>query len=104
MPPGFPKGQVTYTTAKVIVARAFPPHGATWRHASKPFDPEQSGHATPVAGLAGNAPELVAAIEAAVADGMDVINLSLGEPEIEPARDVVALALDAAAAAGGVSG
>jgi hypothetical protein len=48
----------------------------------------------------GNAPELVAAIEAAVADGMDVINLSIGEPEIEPTRDVVALALDAAAAAG----
>ena len=29
---------------------------------------------------------------------MDVINLSIGEPEIEPSRDVVALALDAAAA------
>jgi subtilisin family serine protease len=48
----------------------------------------------------GNAPELVAAIEAAVRDGMDVLNLSIGEPEIEPRRDVVALALDAAAAAG----
>ena len=48
----------------------------------------------------GNSPELVAAIEAAVRDGMDVINLSLGEPEIEPSRDVVALALDAAARAG----
>ncbi len=48
----------------------------------------------------GNAPELVAAIEAAVADGMDVINISVGEPEIEPSRDVVALALDGAAAAG----
>jgi hypothetical protein len=31
---------------------------------------------------------------------MDVINLSIGEPEIEPTRDIVALALDAAAAAG----
>ena len=51
-------------------------------------------------GLDGNAPEIVAAIEAAVADGMDVINLSLGEPEIEPSRDIVALALDAAADAG----
>jgi subtilisin family serine protease len=48
----------------------------------------------------GNSPELVAAIEAAVRDGMDVLNLSIGEPEIEPSRDVVALALDAAAAAG----
>lgn len=139
MPAGFPKGQAAYTTAKVIVARAFPPPGATWKYASVPFDPEDSGHATHVAGIAagnastladgarisgiaprayignykaltipteaglglnGNAPEIVAAIEAAVADGMDVINLSLGEPEIEPSRDLVALALDAAAAAG----
>jgi subtilisin family serine protease len=48
----------------------------------------------------GNAPEIIAAIEAAVRDGMDVINLSIGEPEIEPRRDLVARALDAAAAAG----
>jgi subtilisin family serine protease len=47
-----------------------------------------------------NSPAIVAAIEAAVADGMDVINFSGGEPEIEPSRDIVALALDAAAAAG----
>lgn len=139
MPEGFPKGQAGYTTAKVIVARAFPPPGATWKYAGLPFDPEDSGHATHVAGIAagnananangmrisgiaprayignykaltvptrsglglnGNAPEIVAAIEAAVDDGMDVINLSLGEPEIEPSRDIVALALDAAAAAG----
>jgi hypothetical protein len=51
-------------------------------------------------GLNGNSPVLVAAIEAAVADGMDVINLSLGEIEIEPSHDLVARALDAAAAAG----
>ena len=51
-------------------------------------------------GLNGNSPELVAAIEQAVKDGMDVINLSLQEAEIEPSRDVVALALDAAARAG----
>ena len=52
-------------------------------------------------GLDGNAPELVAAVEAAVTDGMDVVNLSLGQPaEIEPTRDILALALDAAAAAG----
>ncbi|MEP6893725.1 MAG: S8 family serine peptidase, partial [Gaiellaceae bacterium] len=48
----------------------------------------------------GNAPEVVAAIEAAVADGMDVINLSIGEAETEPSRDPIALALDGAAAAG----
>ncbi|MGH3065389.1 MAG: S8 family serine peptidase, partial [Gaiellaceae bacterium] len=47
-----------------------------------------------------NSPAIVAAIEAAVADGMDIINFSGGEPEIEPTRDIVALALDAAAAAG----
>jgi subtilisin family serine protease len=51
-------------------------------------------------GLNGNSPEIVAAIEAAVADGMDVINLSLGEPQIDPERDAVAQALDNAAAAG----
>ena len=50
-----------------------------------------------------NSPAIVAAIEAAVADGMDVINFSGGEPEIEPSRDIVARALDAAAAAGAVS-
>ena len=47
-----------------------------------------------------NSPAIVAAIESAVADGMNVINFSGGEPEIEPSRDIVALALDAAAAAG----
>jgi subtilisin family serine protease len=51
-------------------------------------------------GLNGNAPELAAAVEAAVRDGMDVINLSLGEPEIDPSRDVLAKALNAAADAG----
>jgi subtilisin family serine protease len=139
MPAGYPKGQTAYTTAKVIVARAFPPARPTWRHAAKPFDPELSSHGTHVAGIAagnantlaegarisgvapraylgnykaltiptdadvgldGNSPELVAAIEAAVADGMDVINMSLGEPEIEPSRDIVVKALEAAARAG----
>ena len=54
-------------------------------------------------GLNGNAPELAAAVEAAVRDGMDVINLSLGEPEIEPTRDLVVRALNAAADAGVIS-
>ncbi len=139
MPAGYPKGQTAYTTAKVIVARAFPPARPTWRNASRPFDPELSSHGTHVAGIAagnantlaegvrisgvapraylgnykaltiptdadvgldGNSPELVAAIEAAVSDGMDVINMSLGEPEIEPSRDIVVQALAAAARAG----
>ena len=139
MPAGFPRGQLRYTNAKVIVARAFAPPGARSQSARLAFDPSESDHGTHVAGIAagntrtpatggrvvsgvaprayignykalvrtdsglspnGNSPELVAAIEAAVRDGMDVINLSLGEPEIEPSRDIVALALDAAAAAG----
>ncbi len=124
MPPGFPKGNRAFTTAKVIVARSFPPPGATGRYAKLPFDPIQSDHATHVAGISagdygtkatgpsgpvkvtgvaphaylgnyrvltiptegfgldGNSPEIVAGIEAAVKDGMNVINLSLGEPEI----------------------
>jgi len=55
---------------------------------------------TPDFGLDGNAPEITAAIEAAVRDGMDVLNLSIGEPEIAPARDIVVRALNGAAAAG----
>jgi subtilisin family serine protease len=51
-------------------------------------------------GLNGNSPEIVAAIEAAVSDGMNVINLSIGEPEISPRNDIVAKAVDAASAAG----
>jgi subtilisin family serine protease len=144
MPPGFPKGDPAYTTAKVIVARAFAPPTPQWKDAAKPFDPEFSEHATHVAGIAagnngvvvnssdrgrvqisgvapkaylgnykvltiptvsgvgldGNAAEIAAGVEAAVKDGMDVINLSLGEPEIEQSRDVLVQAIDAAADAG----
>ncbi|HSC90419.1 MAG TPA: S8 family serine peptidase [Gaiellaceae bacterium] len=140
-PAGFPKGQRAFTTPKVIVARAFAPRSPAWRNATKPFDAEESGHATHVAGIAagvrgvfpaaarttisgvapgawlgnykvltvptasgvgldGNSPEIAAGIEAAVRDGMDVINLSIGEPETEPSRDIVTQALDAAADAG----
>jgi subtilisin family serine protease len=143
MPPGFPKGQSSYTTAKVIVARSFPPVSPTPRYGNLPFDPEQSEHGTHVAGIAagndgtqanigggrvtlsgvapraylgnyrvltvptvsnvglnGNSPEIAAGIEAAVKDGMDVINLSLGEPEIAPGRDLVVRAIEGAAGAG----
>jgi subtilisin family serine protease len=51
-------------------------------------------------GLDGNSPEIAAAIEQAVRDGMDVINLSLGEPEIAPSRDIVVRAINGAADAG----
>jgi subtilisin family serine protease len=138
MPRGFPKGRKAYTSAKVVVARAFAPRRPAWKYAGTPFDPINSDHATHVAGIAagnyrtqaqggrisgiapkaylgnykvltvptggfglnGNSAEIVAGIEAAVRDGMDVINLSLGEAEIEPSRDIVAAALDGAAAAG----
>jgi hypothetical protein len=142
MPAGYPKGNRAYTTAKVIVARSFPPPGANWAYAKLPFDPTESEHGTHVAGIAagdhdtsapgpagqvevsgiaphasignyrvltiptdsfgldGNSPEIVAGIEQAVRDGMNVINLSLGEPEITPSRDIVVQAIDAAAAAG----
>jgi subtilisin family serine protease len=144
MPAGFPKGNRAYTTAKVIVARSFPPAGPKSRYARLPFDPVNSVHGTHVAGIAagdhgtsapnpdgsgsvsvsgiapraylgnyrvltiptgqfgldGNSPEIVAGIEAAVRDGMDVINLSLGEPEITPTRDIVVQAINGAARAG----
>jgi subtilisin family serine protease len=141
-PPGFPKGNTQYTTPKVIVAKAFAPLRPAWRYASTPFDPQNSEHATNVAGIAagdhdtqattpsgryrasgiapaayignykvltvptddfgldGNSPEIAKGIEEAVKDGMDVINLSLGEPEIEPSRDIVVQALNRAADAG----
>jgi subtilisin family serine protease len=51
-------------------------------------------------GIDGNSPEIAKAIDQAVADGMNVINLSIGEPEVEPRRDIVVRALDNAAAAG----
>jgi subtilisin family serine protease len=51
-------------------------------------------------GLDGNSPEIAKAIDQAVADGMNVINLSIGEPEVQPNRDIVVKALDNAAAAG----
>jgi subtilisin family serine protease len=144
-PPGYPKGNTAYTTPKVIVAKAFAPASTSWKYAGRPFDPEQSEHATNVAGIAagdhdtlatlssgrvrvsgiapsayignykvltvptsnfgldGNSPEIAKGIEEAVKDGMDVINLSLGEPEIEPTRDIVVAALERANEAGVVS-
>ena len=51
-------------------------------------------------GIDGNSPEIAKAIDQAVADGMNVINLSIGEPEVQPRRDIVVRALNNAAAAG----
>jgi minor extracellular serine protease Vpr len=54
---------------------------------------------TPV-GHVGNTPEIVAAFEAAVRDGMDVINFSGGGPQTDPASDALVEAVRNVAAAG----
>ena len=54
---------------------------------------------TPV-GHVGNTPEIVAAFEAAVRDGMDVINFSGGGPQTDPASDALIEAVRNVAAAG----
>jgi minor extracellular serine protease Vpr len=51
-PTGFPKGQTSLATPKVIVQRAFAPANPPYRYATAPFDPTQSFHATHVAGIA----------------------------------------------------
>jgi minor extracellular serine protease Vpr len=54
---------------------------------------------TPV-GYVADTPELLAAFDAAVADGMDVVNLSLGGPETEPSNDPLIDAIRNTVAAG----
>ena len=49
---------------------------------------------------AANTPEIIAAFEAAVADGMDVINFSGGGPQTDPASDALVEAVANVAAAG----
>jgi subtilisin family serine protease len=51
-PPGFPLGQREHTTAKVIVARAFPPRRPPSPAATLAYDAARSLHATHVAGIA----------------------------------------------------
>jgi minor extracellular serine protease Vpr len=131
-PAGFPKGQRSFTTPKVIAARSFPGPGSG-RAGRLPLDRNASFHGTHVAGIAagrsgtsspggadhpptaglsgvapqawiGNyrvfnvpsaighiaeTPEIVAAFEAAVRDGMDVINFSGGGPATEPRTDAL---------------
>ena len=50
-------------------------------------------------GAIGSTVELAAAVDAAVADGMDVLNLSLGGPQIDPTADALSMALANAARA-----
>ena len=51
-------------------------------------------------GAIGSTVELAAAVDSAVKDGMDVLNLSLGGPEIDASADALAMALTNAARAG----
>jgi len=142
-PAGFPKGDTSSTTPKVIVAKVFP--GPNSGAAGKlVVDPNSSFHGTHVAGIAAgdagttappgpdhpqvtglsgvaprawlgnyrvftvptpighvaNTPEIIAAFEAAVSDGMDVINFSGGGPQVEPANDALIEAIHNVAAAG----
>jgi minor extracellular serine protease Vpr len=144
-PAGFPKGNIAYTTPKVIVARAFPGPGSG-AGGQLPLDRQASFHGTHVAGIAaGNAgttaspgrdhptvqglsgvaprawlgnyrvfnvpaplvggdfaetPQIVAAFESAVSDGMNVINFSGGGPESDPAQDAMIPVIHNVAAAG----
>ena len=54
---------------------------------------------TPIGHVA-NTPEIIAAFEAAVRDGMDVVNFSGGGPQIDPANDALVEAIHNLAAAG----
>jgi minor extracellular serine protease Vpr len=142
-PAGFPRGNLAFTTPKVIVARAYPGPGSG-RQGKLPLFRPASFHGTHVAGIAagdanttapagldhptvtglsgvaprawlGNyrvfntptptgfdafTPQIVAAFEAAVNDGMDVINFSGGGPQADPASDALVEAVHNVAAAG----
>lgn len=133
-PPGYPRGQLQFTSNKVIVARVMSDRTLQW-----PTAIDDVGHGTHLAGIAagianfktpdgktisGVAPKaflmnykalyehgsdgffgteqsVVAGIEAAVRDGADVINLSLGGIAVtDPTLDSLALAAEGAVAAG----
>ncbi|HEY1480581.1 MAG TPA: S8 family serine peptidase, partial [Gaiellales bacterium] len=54
----------------------------------------------PTYGSIGSTADLVAAVDAATSDGMDVINLSIGGTEIDPAADALVRAVQGAVASG----
>ncbi|MBI2322306.1 MAG: S8 family serine peptidase [Chloroflexi bacterium] len=133
-PPSYPRGQLQYTSSKVIVARVMSDRRLLW-----PTAVDDVGHGTHLAGIAagaasfkapngqmisGVAPKaflmnykviyehggdgafgtdesVIAGIEAAVRDGADVINLSLGGLAVtDPTLDALAQAAEGAFAAG----
>src|SRR5262249_13625211 len=143
-PSGFPKGNLAFTTPKVIVARAFAGPGSG-KNGELPLDRNASFHGTHVSGIAagdagttapagpdhptvtglsgvapkawlgnyrvfnqptpfgGNiaeTPEIIAAFEAAVADGMNVINFSGGGAQTDPSEDAMVPAVANTVAAG----
>ena len=142
-PAGFPKGNTSFTTPKVIVAKSFPGPNAGAAGAL-PVDRAASFHGTHVSGIAAgdagtnapagrdhpavsglsgvaprawlgnyrvftvptpvghvaNTPEIVAAFEAAVSDGMNVINFSGGGPQTDPANDPMIETIQNVVAAG----
>ena len=51
-------------------------------------------------GVSGSTDDIAAAVEAAVADGMDVLNLSLGGTQIDARSDALAVVIEGAARAG----
>jgi minor extracellular serine protease Vpr len=133
-PPGFPKGELTLTNRKVIVARNFLSYLSNPQRVQSAID--EVGHGSfvaavaagnqvqaPLATISGMAPgaflgnykifgtpgvndyttdsAVVAAINAAVADGMDVINMSLGGLDyIPPDEDPESVAIESAVRAG----
>ncbi|MFH1738058.1 MAG: S8 family serine peptidase, partial [bacterium] len=129
-PEGFPLGETAFTNKKVIVARAFPVSGDTAEE-STPRDREGHGtHVascaagrlntpSPLGPISGVAPgaylgnykiftgeyawteQIIAAFEACVEDGMDIVNTSFSSEEyIETTLDPEALAIRNAIASG----
>jgi minor extracellular serine protease Vpr len=126
-PPGFPKGETRFTSDKVIVAKAFNQNPWLGPRAVESHGTHVAGtiaglagtNAPLASGLSGVAPGawlgnynvfpgntesakslfIAKAVEEAVVDGMDVLNLSLGGGAHQ-GKDILDMAVDAAAEAG----
>ncbi|MBI2953137.1 MAG: S8 family serine peptidase [Chloroflexi bacterium] len=126
-PTGFDPGDTNYTSNKVIVAKAYPPPGISFTpYAAQGHGTHVAGIAAGIDGyvtggvtLSGVAPkaflmsynvfgpyyeadsaQIIQAIEDAVADGADVVNLSLGGPATSLADDPLVTAVRNAISAG----